>query len=398
MPERIPRQGLGSGVIIDAKGIVLTNNHVVEDADQVEVQLYNHQKFDAKVIGTDPRTDIAVIKIDDKNITDKNVIKLGSSEKLRVGELVMAIGSPLQDNLAQTVTMGIVSAKGRSIGILRNQAGYENFIQTDAAINPGNSGGAMVNMDGELVGINSAIASQSGGNEGIGFAVPVDIAKRVMKSIIKNGRVIRAYLGITGSAVDATMAKALGLDKAEGVIVGGVEPDGPAEKAGLKDGDVILTLDGQPIQSWESFRTQIATSTPGSKAKLEINRDGDRKEITVTLGELPSNLAMNQNQQQNREMGKNIGFNVQTLTPDIAQKLELDSNQKGVVVTDISRGSNAYQQGLREGDVITEVNRKPVKNVSDFNAIMDDVGNKKGTVVLLRIDRQNAQQFIAFEL
>lgn len=396
--QEFKRKGLGSGVIVSKDGYILTNNHVVEDADEVKVQLYNDQQFDAKVIGRDPRTDIAVIKIDDKNITDKNVIKLGSSEKLRVGELIMAIGSPLQKGLAQSVSMGIVSAKGRTIGILRREAGYENYIQTDAAINPGNSGGAMVNMDGELVGINAAIASQSGGNEGIGFAVPVDIAKRVMKSIIKNGRVVRAYLGITGSGVDDTMARALGLSEAQGVVVGGVEDGGPAQKAGLKEGDVVLTLNGEPIKSWESFRTEIATQSPGTKVDLGINRDGDKKQITVTLGELPSKLAMNQNQQQQEDMGEHLGFKVQDLTPDIAQKLGLSSNEQGVVVSDISRSSSAYQQGLEQGDVITEINRKPVKNVGDFNQLMNEAAKKDNNVVLLRVNRGGAKQFIAFEL
>ncbi|HKK43897.1 MAG TPA: Do family serine endopeptidase [Balneolaceae bacterium] len=397
--QEYKRKGLGSGVIVSKDGYIITNNHVVEDADQVKVQLYNDEQYDAKVIGTDPQTDIAVIKIDAKNITDDNVIKLGSSNNLRVGELVMAIGSPLQKHLAQTVTMGIVSAKGRDIGLLSKQGGYENYIQTDAAINPGNSGGALVNMDGELVGINAAIASQSGGNEGIGFAVPVDIAKHIMKSIIKNGRVIRAYLGITGSRVDNTMAQALGLNVAHGVIVGGVKDGTPADKAGLKEGDVILTMNGQPVQDFESFRTQIATSSPGTKIKLGINRNGEQKTVTVTLTELPKNLAMNQNQpQQQQQMGKDLGFKVHNLTPDIAKQLQVDSDVNGVVVTDISRGSDAFHQGLRKGMVITAINHKPIKDVSDFNSAMSDVAKSKNPVALLRVNAQGAYTYIAFKL
>ena len=397
-PRKYQRKGLGSGVIVSKDGYILTNNHVVEDADEVKVQLYNDEQYDAKVIGTDPQTDIAVIKIDAKNITDKNVVKLGNSEGLRVGELVMAIGSPLQKHLAQTVTMGIVSAKGRDIGLLRKEGGYENYIQTDAAINPGNSGGALVNMDGELVGINAAIASQSGGNEGIGFAVPVDIAKRIMKSIIKNGRVVRGYLGITGNGVDNTMADALGLDKARGVIVGSVKDGGPADKAGLKEGDVILTMNGDPIKGWETFRAQIATTSPGTKVDLGIIRNGNSKQVTVKLGELPSNMANNQTQPQQKQMGETLGFTVHNLSPDLANRLGVDSDLNGVVITKVSRGSDAYQQGLRRGMIITAINHKPVKNVDDFNSMMNDIANSKKPVALMRVNSGGAYTYIALRL
>jgi len=397
-PHEFKRKGLGSGVIVSKDGYILTNNHVVEDADQVKVQLYNNEEYDAKVIGTDPETDIAVIKIDAKNISENNVIKLGSSDKLQVGELVMAIGSPLQEDLAQTVTMGIVSAKGRDIGLLRAKKGYENYIQTDAAINPGNSGGALVNMDGELVGINAAIASKSGGNEGIGFAVPVDIAKRIMKSIIKNGHVVRAYLGITGSNVDGTMAQALGLNEAQGIVVGGVQDGTPANKAGLKEGDVIVTLNGNRIKSFETFRAEIATTSPGTKVTLGVIRDGEKKQIDVTLGELPNKLAANQNQPQQQNMGKDLGFDVHNLTPNLAKRLDVDPDVNGVVVTDITRGSEAYHQGLRQGDVITEINHDPINNVSDFNSAMDDVANSKKSVALLRVNRGGSYVLMAIKL
>lgn len=399
-PEEYQREGLGSGVIVSNDGYILTNNHVVENADEVEVQLFNGQTYDAEIIGTDPRTDIAVLKIDAGNVNNENVIALGSSENMRVGELVLAIGSPLQQNLAHSVSMGIVSATDRSIGILNESAGYENFIQTDAAINPGNSGGALVNMNGQLIGINSAIASRSGGSDGIGFAVPIDMAKQVMKSLIEKGRVVRAYLGIYGQDLNRNLARALELDNSQGIIVTTVQEGTPAEEAGLREGDVIKTLNGKQIQNYANFRTTIATSDPDNEITLGIFRDGEEQELTVTLGELPSEMAINQ-QPESREqesLGETLGFRVRDLSPEIAEQLDLSPNQEGVVVTEISRGSNAYRQGLRRGAVITGVDRKPVSDISDFNRIMNDVVEQKKDVVLLRVTNGEASQLIAFEL
>ncbi|HEX6983362.1 MAG TPA: Do family serine endopeptidase [Balneolaceae bacterium] len=395
-PREFMRRGLGSGVIVSEEGYILTNNHVVENADEVEVELYNDMKYDAEVVGSDPRTDIAVLKVDAENL---EAIELGNSQQLQVGELVLAIGSPLGANLAHSVSMGIVSAKGRSIGILAEDAGYENFIQTDAAINPGNSGGPLVNMDGEVVGINTAIASQSGGSNGIGFAVPISIAKRVMQSIIEHGRVIRGYLGITlGAQVDAVMARALGLDKAQGVVVGTVTEDSPADEAGLQADDVIQSINGSPIESWAAFRTAVATSSPGTEIELGIVRDGEEKTVRVTLGELPQDLVSDQNQFQNESIEEEIGFHVRDVSPDIAQQLGLNPSLKGVVVTGISRSSSAYRQGLQQGDVITEVNRQSVSDVSDFNAIIRDVIESEDQIVLLNVIRNGYNRLIAFEI
>lgn len=398
-PEQYRQQGLGSGVIVSPDGYILTNNHVVADADEVEIEFYNKERTTAKVVGTDPRTDIAVLKVDTK---DLNVIALGNSEQTRVGEMVLAIGSPLQPGLAHSVSMGIVSAKDRNIGILREQYGYERFIQTDAAINPGNSGGALVNMDGELIGINTAIASasRSGGNDGIGFAVPINIAKSVMKSIIEHGHVVRGYLGISmGGEVDATMAKALDLDQPYGVIVGSVEADGPAQEAGLQEDDVIQAINGEPIRSWAAFRTAIGTSSPGDEVELTINRDGETQDIRVTLGEMPEELAANQNQPTNdKSMDKQLGFSVRELTPDIARQLQLDPGQQGVVVTEVTRGSAAQRQGLQRGDVIVEVGRNPVTSVAEFREAISNTADEDDNVILLEILRGGNKQYIAFEL
>lgn len=396
-PKEYKRRGLGSGVIVSQDGYILTNNHVVEDTDKVEVELYNDQKYEAKVVGTDPKTDIAVLKI--KDADDLDVIELGNSNDARVGEMVLAIGSPLQPGLAHSVSMGIVSAKDRTIGILQKKGGYEKFIQTDAAINPGNSGGALINMNGELIGINSAIASRSGGSDGIGFAVPVDIAKRVMKSIIKNGRVVRAYLGIAGQDLTSTLAKGLNLDSSGGVVVNQVNDGTPAEKAGLQEGDIIKMLNGNRISSYANFRTNIATSNPGVEVEITVDRDGNQKQLTITLGELPDDLSQNgTDTKPDKDMQKRLGFRVQELTPDVVDGLDLDSNQQGVVVARISKNSEAYQQNLRRGDVITEVANQSVDNVSDFNDAINNLMDQDKDVVLLRVLNGNSSQLIAFEL
>lgn len=395
-PQERLRRGLGSGVIVSSDGYILTNNHVVENADELEVSLENGDTYDGEVVGTDPQTDIAVVKIDAQNL---NALKIGDSEQVRVGEMVLAIGSPLGENLAHSVSMGIISAKGRAIGIIGQGAGYENFIQTDAAINPGNSGGAMVNMDGELVGINTAIASRSGGNDGIGFAVPSNLAKSIMESLIETGKVARGFLGITyGGEVDRTMARAMGLEEAQGVIVGEVEADGPADEAGLREGDVIQTLNGERIENWLKFRTAIATTSPGTEVELGIIRDGNKTNVTVTLGELSSDQMATTQQQPDRDMEERLGFSVRTVTPDIAQQLGLESGQNGVVVTGVQQGSNAQRQGLQEGDVITSVSRKNIENVADFRRELNDVLNSDNNAVLLRVIRNGSVQYIAFEL
>ena len=381
------QQGLGSGVIVSKDGYILTNNHVVRDADSIYVRTIDDETYPAKVVGTDAKTDIAVLKIKAKNLKP---IKLGDSDKLRVGEIVLAIGSPLNPNLDHTVTQGIVSAKGRSnVGL----ADYEDFIQTDAAINPGNSGGALVNLDGELIGINTAIATQSGGFQGIGFAVPINMAKNVMEQLIKRGKVVRGWLGVTIQDINQTMSKALGLKSREGALVGDVVKDSPADKAGLKPGDVIIAVDGKKIKNSTQLRNQIAGTEPGTKVKLTILRDKKEKTIKVKLGELPQEGKPGMIGKETQEL---LGFTVQNMSRELAEKYNLDKSEKGVVITRIDRRSAAFRAGLREGDLIKSVNRQRVKSVKDFNKVVKDL--KKGDTVLLYVQRATGNFFIAFTL
>ena len=381
------QQGLGSGVIVSREGHVLTNNHVVRDADSIWVRTYDGRRYRAKVVGTDPKTDIAVIKIDADNLTP---IEIGDSDALQVGEIVLAIGSPMSENLAYTVTQGIVSAKGRSnVGL----ADYEDFIQTDAAINPGNSGGPLVNLDGQLVGINTAIVSRSGGFQGIGFAVPSNMAMGVMNSLLSEGKVVRGWLGVTIQDVNETLANAMGLSEARGALVGDVVPDSPADKAGLQSGDVIVAVDGREIRSSSQLRSHIASTAPGTRVTLTINRDGRTMDVPVTLGELPSEIAMATAPEELRDL---LGFTVKTLTRDLADEYGITGKVRGVVVTDIDPESNAYRAGLRQGDVITTVDRTRVRTAEQFfNRLRT---KKRGDTVLLKIYRDGAGFYVAFAL
>jgi len=393
------QRGLGSGVIVSEDGYILTNNHVIENVDEIKVQLFNGDEVEAELIGTDPSTDIAVVKID---MDDLPAVKIGDSESLKVGAFVLAIGSPLSQNLAHTVSFGIVSARGRNIGLIRDSQGFqgfEDFIQTDAAINPGNSGGAMIDMNGELVGINSAIASRSGGNDGIGFAIPINLAKRIMDDLIDDGEVSRGYLGMYfGGEVDRTMAKALGLKDARGIIVAKVEEDGPSDKAGLKEQDVIVAIDGQQVVDWNMFRSKIAIMKPDDVVKLNIIRDGKEKTLTVTLGERNIGEVATVRPEKTESMEEKLGFTVSDLDANIRSQLSLDSSNKGVVVNRIKESSNAFERGLRRGDVITNVKNKKVETSSEFYDELEELQKKGDEVVLLKIIRNNGNQFIAFEL
>jgi serine protease Do/serine protease DegQ len=364
--------GLGSGVIVSPDGYILTNNHVVADADELTAVLSDGRKFTAKVVGADPKTDIAVVKID---ATGLPAATFADSDKLRVGDVVFAVGNPL--GVGETVTMGIVSAKSRDVGILDDVAGYEDFIQTDAAINMGNSGGALVDAKGRFVGINSAIVSPSRGNIGIGFAVPVNMAVNIMKSLIETGTVTRGFLGVIADPITPDIAEQVHLSRdAKGVIVTDTTPDGPADKAGLKHGDVIISVNGKPIQSHDELRLTISQMSPGSKAVLEVARDGKPMVINVTLGqfaEKPNELL--------------AGIEVGKLTDDVRRHLGIDSRVTGLLVTNVDDKSD-YAQDLPQGAVIVEINRSPVDDITSAKALLHSGHN------LLLVYYQGYQRYV----
>ncbi|MDZ7290182.1 MAG: DegQ family serine endoprotease [candidate division KSB1 bacterium] len=375
--ERQRVRNLGSGVIVSNDGYILTNNHVVQNADRVTVMLSNQKKYTAKVIGTDPQTDVAVIKIEARNLP---VATLGNSDDVRVGQWVIAVGNPFQ--LLHTVTAGIISAKGRSsVGL----AQYEDFIQTDASINPGNSGGALADLDGNVIGINTAISSPSGGNVGIGFAIPINMAKKVMEELTSKGKVTRGYLALVPQDLDENMAKALKLKSTDGALVGDVTPDGPADKAGIKRGDIITSFNGKKVANSTQLRNMVAEAEPGSSAKVGVLRDGRDMEITVVLGERPDDggRRRTRGEQPDEQTSKKLGLSVQTLTPELAQQFGY-RNERGVIVANVESGSPADDAGLRRGDLIKEANRVEVRNVREFNQVIQDLGSGDTVAVLVR--------------
>jgi len=382
--------GLGSGVIVSHDGYILTNNHVIDKADSISVMTADDRKFTATIIGKDPRTDLAVLKIEAKGLKP---IAIGDSDKLRVGEWVIAIGSPLGENLARTVTQGIVSAKGRvNVGL----ADYENFIQTDAAINPGNSGGPLVNIGGELVGINTAIASRTGGSDGIGFAVPSNMAHRVYTSLVKHGKVVRGYLGVTIQDIDDKIAKGLRMQRPEGVLVGTVMEGSPASKAGLKTGDVILEFAGKKVNSTAELRNVVASKAPGSTAPVIIIRDGAKRTIDVKLQTQPENQPVAQQEQQSPAANELLGFAVAPVNSAMAERFNLPSGEQRIVVSAVDRSSKAFMAGLRPGDIIRSVDRKEVGSVAAFKAITDK--KKEGDLLFLLVERGASRMYLAFNL
>src|SRR5579875_1531889 len=397
IPREQRERALGSGVIVSPDGYILTNNHVIRNAKDIQVTLLDRRVFNGKVVGADPQTDIAVVKI---NATGLPTAPLGDSSTLHVGDMVLAFGNPF--GLDFTVTKGIVSALGRS-GL--NIENYENFIQTDAAINPGNSGGALVNIHGQVIGINTAIlSSQSGpGGEGgfigIGFAIPSNTAKHVMNDLIKTGKVERGYMGFTMGTPDGQISPALAhqlhLPDTNGAVVGEVEPGSPAAKAGLKPGDVIRTFNGRTVRDFQSLRYQVAEMSPGTQVTVGIIRDGKPMTLTMTLGEQPKNMAQT-GPSQGFGGGGMIpkgsalsGISVQNLTPDIRSQLQLPSSVHGVVITQVSPDSPAAGT-LTRGDVIEDINRQPVNNVSDFNRLASEASGK----TLLRVVHQGFPMFV----
>ena len=388
-PNQKPKRGMGSGFVIDKEGHILTNYHVVEGADKIVVMLESNGKekeYNATLIGSDSKTDIALIKINRKpgDNTEFPYLELGSSENLEVGEWVVAIGNPF--GLSHTVTVGVVSALGRSIG-----AGpYDEFIQTDASINPGNSGGPLINIDGQVIGINTAIISgNAGGNVGIGFAIPINIAKGILEDLKENGSVTRGWLGVMIQKITPELEKSFSLNQSEGALVGDVIPDGPAAKGGIKRGDVIINFNNQPVIDMEDLPKIVAATNPGSAVDVEVIRDGSRKILHVTIEVLKDS------QELIVAKADLLGLQVQDITEELAESLKLQGLE-GVLVSDVVAGNPASEAGIRRGDVISEMNRSPVKNIGDYQNLLSSV--KKGSSVLFLIKRGGTTIYIAVKV
>ncbi|MBO0721190.1 MAG: DegQ family serine endoprotease [Blastocatellia bacterium] len=380
-PRSQREQGLGSGVIVSPDGYILTNNHVIDGANEIKVYTSDKRELNARVIGADPKTDIAVVKVDRQNLP---TLSFADSSQVQVGDIALAIGNPF--GVGQTVTMGIISATGRgNLGI----EDYEDFIQTDAAINPGNSGGALINSSGQLIGINTAILSRAGGNQGVGFAVPANLARTVMNQLLKNGKVVRGYLGVMIQGVTPDIARAFNLPDTNGALIGEVTTNSPGAKAGLAQGDVITELNGERVSDSRELRLKISQFAPGTAIKLKVLRDGNPRDVTVTLGELPNEKEAASNEKSEKD--SLAGLSVENLTPQVARELELPANTSGVVVTDVAEGSRAGDAGLHRGDVIEQVNRRPVKTEAEFEQAMKQSDNKS---TLLLVNRNGHTSFV----
>lgn len=386
MPDMMqpPQAGLGSGVIVSADGYIATNNHVVEGADTLTVALSDGREFTAKVIGRDPQTDIAVIKVDAKDLP---AVTFADTSKIEVGDRVLAIGNPF--GIGETVTSGIVSAKGRHVGILADVKGYEDFIQTDAAINPGNSGGALVDVEGRLVGINTAILSRTGGFQGVGLAVPANMVSNVADSLVKNGKVTRGYLGVGIQNIDSALAESFNLKTRQGALVTEIVPDAPAAKAGLKEGDVITAINGQPVTDAHQLTLGVTALAPGAKVNLDVLRDGKTQHIAATTGELPGGRRHNgrapesfSQRNSNDDEGVLNGVTVDDLDGQARQQLNVPARIKGAVITEVDPDSAAAKAGIRRGDVILEINKQPVASAEDAVDLSAKVESKKSLVKL----------------
>jgi serine protease Do len=385
-PRQRIQRGLGSGVIITKDGYILTNHHVIDGAEEIRIELTNNRGYDAKVIGDDPRSDLAVLKID---ANDLPMLTLGDSDRVRVGDVVLAVGNPL--GIGQTVTAGIISAKGRSTGL--SDGSFESFLQTDAPINQGNSGGALVSTAGELVGINSQIVSPTGGNIGIGFAIPANMARSVAEQLIKSGKVRRGYLGVTVQAVTSDMAASLGLKDVRGVIVNNIERGSPAERAGLKQGDVITVINGVQIEDGNSLRNIVASAGPGAEVTMTILRDGREQQLRATLTELANQTTSRPTGGQGGNLSdeERLGFAATPMTPDLAARLGLGGGARGLVITDVDPAGAAAEAGLQPGDVIEQVNRQAVRSVEDLKSALSRAGSQP---LLMLVNRRGSTVFV----
>ncbi|MBF0357773.1 MAG: DegQ family serine endoprotease [Magnetococcales bacterium] len=388
--ESFTSRSLGSGVLIDSKGYIVTNNHVVSDADEIMVRLFDEREFSAKVVGRDKKTDLALIQIDaDGGLP---VAKLGDSDSAEVGSWVVAIGNPF--GLEATVTAGIISATGRMIG----NGPYDDFLQTDAAINPGNSGGPLFNLDGEVIGINTAIMSRSGGSMGIGFAIPINMARSVIKQLKENGKVTRGWLGVRIQTVTPELAAALGMKQKHGALVASVEPDSPAEKSGILAGDVIVRFDGRKVHRMKELPGVVAKVPVGKSVPMQIFRDGQLKTIRVVvavLDDTESGGGRTSNKPRENKLSA-IGLTVQPLLPAMLEQLNVPKKTKGVVVSDVDKGGIGAESGIRPGDVIIEIDRKAVRSMSDFNSATKKL--KPGSTLLILLLRGGDPHFMAVQI
>jgi serine protease Do len=396
MPEQQTpgEKALGSGIIISSDGYILTNNHVVQNARTIQVKLTDNRTFSGKVIGTDSATDVALVKIDADNLQP---ITFADSDQAEVGDVVLAIGDPF--GIGQTVTEGIISAKNRQ-GLAEDGLSDEAFIQTDAAINPGNSGGALVDTNGRLVGMNTAILSRSGGNQGIGFAVPSDLCRWVADSLIKNGKVERGMLGVTIQQLSPELAKAMNIRRTNGAVVADVTPNSPADKAGIKDGDVVVEFDNKPIDDENSLKLMVAESSPGKSVPVQIDRNGQTLNLNVTLEALSqkNSLAKNEPNSNGNQPPQNDalhGVGVGDLDRQTREEMNIPANVRGAIVTEVDPGSPSADAGLKEGDVIEEINHQPVRNAEDADRLTANKGGSGQTLV--KVWNQNGSHYVAVQ-
>lgn len=381
-----PQQGLGTGVIVDERGYILTNNHVIGQADEIEVSFNGGTKtFKAKLIGVDPKSDLAVIKIEPSS--KLTAAKIGDSDSLKIGDWVVAAGNPF--GLSGTITAGIVSAKGRSLG---NVGQYEDFIQTDAAINPGNSGGPLCNLEGDVVGINTAIFSRSGGYMGVGFAIPSNMAKTVMESLITHGKVVRGWLGVGIQNITEELGKSFGYANMEGALVGQVSEGSPADKAGIKQGDIIVSYGSDSVKNMNDLRNRVAATAPGNTIKMKIFRDGSEKELNVKIEELQNQP--DEEKEPTQQLESEIGVSVNPLSPELAARLKTKKN-RGVVITRVVPGSIGERAGLSTKDIVVSVNGKTISTEREFNAAVTKDALKKGIRLVVETDGMERFVFLS---